>query len=285
MKTGARDNSAAFRSRPAGNFTGEPIGARRVDRGTIAAIGTVERGTGAVSENAGTRDARDARGDTRDRTRRRERGRAETIFDEGRGRSRARGRGTGPRARPVRHPPRLLKKVPLRANVSGAFGKMAFEASDGTGRPSRCDRARAGSGGYSRDIPLTRPRTRVSRSTRAVCRARRAVSVDPAVKRSRRICGAFSRRNPRRDGARSPPPPPNASRVRSRVHARDGRRLAYLRDTRARAFPRSPPGVGTRCVVPARRARTQVTGWWFSSGSFTENPMSPRPQDAVNGVF
>ena len=122
MKTGARDNSAAFRSRPAGNFTGEPIGARRVDRGTIAAIGTVERGTGAVSENAGTRDARDARGDTRDRTRRRERGRAETIFDEGRGRSRARGSPcTGPRARPVRHPPRLLKKVPLRANVSGAL--------------------------------------------------------------------------------------------------------------------------------------------------------------------
>ena len=110
MKTGARDNSAAFRSRPAGNFTGEPIGARRVDRGTIAAIGTVERGTGAVSENAGTRDARDARGDTRDRTRRRERGRAETIFDEGRGRSRARGRGTGPRARPVRHPPPACSK-------------------------------------------------------------------------------------------------------------------------------------------------------------------------------
>ena len=177
----------------------------------------------------------------------------------------------GPRAPvPARAPSvtpgtRLLKKVPLRANVSGAFGKMAFEASDGTGRPSRRDRARAGSGGCSRDTPLTRPRTRVSRSTRAVRRARRAVSVDPAVKRSRRICGAFSRRNPRRDGARSPPPPPNASRVRSRVHARDGRRLAYLRDTRARAFPRSPPGVGTRCVVPARRARTQVVTGWFGS--------------------
>jgi len=265
MKTGARDNSAAFRSEAAGNFTGEPIGARRVDRGTIAAIGTVERGTGAVSEDAGTRDARDARGDTRDRTRRRERGRAETIFDEGRGRSRARGRGTGPRARPVRHPPRLLKKVPLRANVSGAFGKMAFEASDGTGRPSRRDRARAGSGGCSRDTPLTRPRTRVSRSTRAVRRARRAVSVDPAVKRSRRICGAFSRMEESASRRRAvSPPPPNASRVRSRVHARDGRRLAYLRDTRARAFPRSPPGVGTRCVVPAQRARTQVTGWFGS---------------------
>ena len=81
------------------------------------------------------------------------------------------------------------------------------------------------------------------------------------------------------------PPPPNASRVRSRVHARDGRRLAYLRDTRARAFPRSPPGVGTRCVVPAQRARTQVTGWFGSLRVFTENPLSPRPRDAVNGVF
>ena len=30
-------------------------------------------------------------------------------------------------------PPRLLKKVPLRANVSGAFGKMTFEASDRDG--------------------------------------------------------------------------------------------------------------------------------------------------------
>ena len=87
----------------------------------------------ARSAKTRTRDARDARGDTRDRTRRRERGRAEMVFGEGRGRSRARGRGTGPRARPVRHPPRLLKKVPLRANVSGAFGKMTFEASDRDG--------------------------------------------------------------------------------------------------------------------------------------------------------
>lgn len=79
----------------------------------------------ARSAKTRTRDARDARGDTRDRTRRRERGRAEMVFGEGRGRSRARV--------PSVTPPRLLKKVPLRANVSGAFGKMTFEASDRDG--------------------------------------------------------------------------------------------------------------------------------------------------------
>lgn len=49
-----------------------------------------------------------------------------------------------------------------------------------------------------------------------------------------------------------------ASRVRSRFDAREGRRLAYLRDTRTRALPRSPPSVGTRCVVPAPSAREPV---------------------------
>ena len=190
---------------------------------------------------------------------------------DGGDRGRAGPRPPVPARAPSVTPPPAQKSTSLTANVSGAFGKkkMAFEASDGTGRPSRRDRARAGSGGCSRDTPLTRPRTRVSRSTRAVRRARRAVSVDPAVKRS---SVPFPVRNPR---VRRGPTMrlARASRVRSRVHARDGRRLAYLRDTRARAFPRSPPGVGTRCVVPAQRARTQVTGW-FSSGSFTENPES-----------
>jgi hypothetical protein len=49
-----------------------------------------------------------------------------------------------------------------------------------------------------------------------------------------------------------------ASRVRSRFDTREGRRLAYLRDTRTRALPRSPPSVGTRCVVPAPSAREPV---------------------------
>ena len=54
------------------------------------------------------------------------------VFGEGRG---DRGRA-GAAPVPARAPsvtPRLLKKVPLRANVSGAFGKMTFEASDGRG--------------------------------------------------------------------------------------------------------------------------------------------------------
>ena len=108
--------------------------------------------------------------------------------------------------------PRALRPSPPPAQKStspcqrvGRVRKNDVRSVRRTGRPSRCDRARAGSGGYSRDTPLTRPRTRVSRSTRAVCRARRAISVDPAVKRSRRICGAFSRRNPRLRRAVSAP--------------------------------------------------------------------------------
>ena len=109
---------------------GEPIGARRVDRGTIAAIGKVERGTGAVSENADA--GRAGRAGTRDRTRRRERGRAEMVFGEGRGRSYARARHRS-KSRPSSPPPPACSKKYLSANVSGAFGKMTFEASDGRG--------------------------------------------------------------------------------------------------------------------------------------------------------
>ena len=158
----------------------------------------------ARSAKTRTRDARDARGDTRDRTRRRERGRAEMVFGEGRG-DRGRAGAAPVPARPVRHPPPPAQKSTSPCQRVGRVRKNDVRSVRRTGRPSRCDRARAGSGGYSRDTPLTRPRTRVSRSTRAVCRARRAISVDPAVKRSRRICGAFSRRNPRLRRAVSAP--------------------------------------------------------------------------------
>jgi hypothetical protein len=87
-----------------------------------------------------------------------------------------------------------------------------------------------------------------------ISRAPRAVSVDPAVKRS---SVPFPVRNPR---VRRGPTMrlARASRVRSRFDTREGRRLAYLRDTRTRALPRSPPSVGTRCVVPAPSAREPV---------------------------
>ena len=267
MKTGARDNSAAFRSEAAGNFTGEPIGARRVDRGTIAAIGTVERGTGAVSENAGTRDARDARGDTRDRTRRRERGRAETIFDEGRGRSRARGRGTGPRARPVRHP----RDPPAQKSTSPCqrVGRVRKNGVRSVRRDGETFTTRPSTGRFG--WMFARHTSDASTDARFAIDARRSPSATRGLRRSRGETFATNLRCLFPDGgirvetARGlAPASERRGRVRSRVHARDGRRLAYLRDTRARAFPRSPPGVGTRCVVPARRARTQVTGWFGS---------------------
>ena len=171
-------------------------------------------------------------------------------------------RGRAGRLRSKRAPTpcasRLLKKVPRRANVSRAFGKndtrRAFEARNGTGRPRRRDRARAGSGsliaGRTSDT-----RVRLSFSVEAfISRAPRAVSVDPAVKRS---SVPFPVRNPR---VRRGPTMrlARASRVRSRFDTREGRRLAYLRDTRTRALPRSPPSVGTRCVVPAPSAREPV---------------------------
>ena len=282
MKTGARDNSAAFRSRPA-----EISPASRSGRGGL--IGGRSRRSGrssggrARSAKTRTRDARDARGDTRDRTRRRERGRAEMVFGEGRGRSRARGRGTGPRARPVRHPPPPAQKSTSPCQRVGRVRKNDVRSVRRTGRPSRCDRARAGSGGYSRDTPLTRPRTRVSRSTRAVCRARRAISVDPAVKRSRRICGAFSRRNPRLRRAVSAPASERLASPFASPRPRWTTPRLSPRHARPR-FPTLPSGRrdAVRCAG-ATRANT-VNRTVLSSGSFTENP-DARPPDAVNGVF
>ena len=88
----------------------------------------------ARSAKTRTRDARDARGDTRDRTRRRERGRAEMVFGEGRGRSRARGRGTGPRARPVRHPPPPAQKSTSPCQRVGRVRKNDVRSVRRTGR-------------------------------------------------------------------------------------------------------------------------------------------------------
>ena len=250
------------RSRRSGRSSGgRARSAKMRGRGTRGTCG----GTRATERAAGSGDAR----------------RRSSMRDGGdRGRA---GAAPVPARAPSVTPPRLLKKVPLRANVSGAFGKMAFEASDGTGRPSRCDRSRAGSGGYSRDTPLTRPRTRVSRSTRAVCRARRAVSVDPAVKRSRRICGAFSRRNPRLRRAVSAPASERLASLFASPRPRWTTPRLSPRHARPR-FPTLPLRASGRCVVPAQRARTQVTGW-FSSGSFTENPESQTARRGERCLF
>ena len=260
MKTGARDNSAAVRVGSAFFFTGGFIGAARVDRWTTGAIVSFERGTrgqrkcgdaGRAGRAGTTRSAERAggRGDARRRSSRR----------GGVVRGRAGAAPVETRASSVRLPP--AQKVPRRANVSRAFGKndarRAFEARNGTGRPRRRDRARAGSGrtiaGRTSD---TRVRARFSVEAR-LSRAPRAVSVDPAVKRSRMLRRCLFPRNPR---VRRGPTMrlARASRVRSRFDTREGRRLAYLRDTRTRALPRSPPSVGTRCVVPAPRAREPV---------------------------
>ena len=187
MKTGARDNSAAVRVGSAFFFTGGFIGAARVDRWTTGAIVSFERGTrgqrkcgdaGRAGRAGTTRSAERAGG--RGNARRRSSRRGGVV------RGRAGAAPVETRASSVRLPP--AQKVPRRANVSRAFGKndarRAFEARNGTGRPRRRDRARAGSGrtiaGRTSD---TRVRARFSVEAR-LSRAPRAVSVDPAVKRS-----------------------------------------------------------------------------------------------------
>jgi hypothetical protein len=114
----------------------------------------------AVSENAGTRGARDARG--RHASPNAAAG-AGTRGDGLRG-----GAGSFAGARPMlrskRAPTpcasRLLKKVPRRANVSRAFGKndtrRAFEARMGRGDLADATEHGPVPGALSRDAPLTR---------------------------------------------------------------------------------------------------------------------------------
>lgn len=269
MKTGARDNSAAVRVGSAFFFTGGFIGAARVDRWTTGAIVSFERGTrgqrkcgdaGRAGRAGTTRSAERAGG--RGNARRRSSRRGGVV------RGRAGAAPVETRASSVRLPP--AQKVPRRANVSRAFGKndarRAFEARNGTGRPRRRDRARAGSGrtiaGRTSD---TRVRARFSVEAR-LSRAPRAVSVDPAVKRSDGCCaGAFSR-GIRASGAvrRCASRAPRES-VRDSTPGRDG--ASPTSATRAPALSLAPLRASGRGALCRHRARANRFG--EGGGTFT----------------
>jgi hypothetical protein len=144
MKTGARDNSAAVRVGVCVFFHRRiHRGGKKVDRWTTETIGFVRAGDVLRSAKMRGRGARGTRGDdTLRRTRRRARGRVETVFEEGRGRSRARGLCSGRNARRLRAPPACSKKYLAVPTCRARSGKMTPDARskrewDGETSPTR----------------------------------------------------------------------------------------------------------------------------------------------------
>jgi len=185
---------------------------------------------------------------------------------------------------------RLLKKVPLRANVSGAFGKMAFEASD-VRRDGETFTTRPSTGRFG--WMFARHTSDASTDARFAIDARRSPSATRGLRRSRGETFATNLRCLFPDGgirvetARGLRPrlrTPGASPFASPRPRWTTPRLSP-RHARPR-FPTLPSGRrdAVRCAG-ATRANTGNRLVRFSSGSFTENPLSPRPRDAVNGVF
>lgn len=265
MKTGARDNSAAFRSKglreisPASRSgRGGLIGGRSRRSGRSSggrARSAKMRGRGTRGTRGGTRATERAAGSGDARRR--------SSMRDGGDRGRAGAAPVPARAPSVTPPPAQKSTSPCQR-----VGRVRKNGVRSVRRDGETFTTRPSTGRFG--WMFARHTSDASTDARFAIDARRLPSATRGLRRSRGETFAtnlrclFPAESASRRRAVSAPASERRGRVRSRVHARDGRRLAYLRDTRARAFPRSPPGVGTRCVVPAQRARTQVTGWFGS---------------------
>ena len=223
------------RSRRSGRSSGgRARSAKMRGRGTRGTCG----GTRATERAAGSGDAR----------------RRSSMRDGGdRGRA---GAAPVPARAPSVTPPRLLKKVPLRANVSGAFGKMAFEASDRDGETFTV-RPSTGRFGWI----FARHTSDASTDARFAIDARRLPSATRGLRRSRGETFATNLRclfpaesASQARGLRPRLRTPRES-VRESTPAMDD--ASPISATRAPALSHAPPpGVGAVRCAGATRANT-----------------------------